>query len=86
MTRRRTPRTSALRLTTGRSARTFRHPYGLHAPMLALDFGALSVLITAADPVTVDDLRFARQLARESALLVLALERRFSETRRTAAA
>ncbi|MEV4159814.1 hypothetical protein [Nonomuraea dietziae] len=79
MTRRRTPRTSVIRLTTGQAARTLRHPYSLHPPVLALDFGATSVLITTSGPVTVDDLKFARQLAREAALFVLSLERRFGQ-------
>ncbi|MEU4699328.1 hypothetical protein [Nonomuraea dietziae] len=67
-----------IRLTTGQAARTLRHPYTLHPPVLALDFGATSVLITTAGPVTVDDLKFARQLAREAAHFVLTLERHFS--------
>ncbi|MEV4064027.1 hypothetical protein [Nonomuraea dietziae] len=79
MTRRRTPRTSVIRLTTGQAARTLRHPYSLHPPILALDFGATSVLITMAEPVTVDDLKFARQLACEASHFVLTLERRFGQ-------
>ncbi|MFI9843963.1 hypothetical protein ACIHFD_43495 [Nonomuraea sp. NPDC051941] len=77
MTRRRTPRTSVIRLTTGRTARTLLHPYGHREPVLALDFGAACVLVTTAGPVTADDLAFARQLARETARYVRWVERSF---------
>ncbi|GAA3159151.1 hypothetical protein [Nonomuraea roseoviolacea] len=79
MTRRRTPRRSVIRLTTGHTARTLRHPYGPE-PMLALDFGATSVLITTTGPVTGEDLEFARQLAREAARFAWSTERAFHAT------
>ncbi|MFI6811941.1 hypothetical protein ACIBG7_06015 [Nonomuraea sp. NPDC050328] len=86
MSRRRTPRTNALRFVTGRSARTLSHPYALHPPVLGLDFGAVSVLITTDSVITTADLCFARQLARQAALYVLALERHLSATRKESAA
>ncbi|MEV0194863.1 hypothetical protein [Nonomuraea sp. NPDC050691] len=79
MTRRRTPRRSVIRLTTGHTARTLRHPYG-REPVLALDFGATSVLITTTGPVTGEDLEFARQLAREAARFAWLIERAFYAT------
>ncbi|MFB9472237.1 hypothetical protein [Nonomuraea salmonea] len=42
MTRRRTPRNSVIRLTTGHAARTMNHPFARREPVLALDFGATS--------------------------------------------
>ncbi|MER7500407.1 hypothetical protein AB0L05_16035 [Nonomuraea pusilla] len=77
MTRRRTPRSSVIRLTTGHAARTLTHPYAHRAPVLALDFGATSVLVTTAGPVTAADLAFARQLAREATRFARSLERSF---------
>ncbi|MEV0228008.1 hypothetical protein [Nonomuraea sp. NPDC050786] len=75
MTRRRTPRTSMIRLTTGRTARTLLHPYGHREPVLALDFGAACVQVTTHGPVTLEDLTFARQLAREAARYARSVER-----------
>ncbi|TDD05552.1 hypothetical protein E1292_16905 [Nonomuraea deserti] len=75
MTRRRTPRTSVIRLTTGHAARTLTHPYARRQPVLALDFGATSVLVTTHGPATVEDLEFARQLAREASRFARSLER-----------
>ncbi|MEQ4721665.1 hypothetical protein [Nonomuraea sp. B19D2] len=75
MTRRRNPRTSVIRLTTGRTARTLFHPYGHREPVLALDFGAACVLVTTHGPVTLEDLAFARQLAREAARYARSVER-----------
>ncbi|MBT2233394.1 hypothetical protein [Nonomuraea sp. NEAU-A123] len=77
MTRRRTPRSSVIRLTTGHAARTLNHPYARREPVLALDFGATSVLVTTGGPVTADDLEFARQLAREASRFARSLERSF---------
>ncbi|MEV0594984.1 hypothetical protein [Nonomuraea cavernae] len=77
MTRRRTPRTSVIRLTTGNAARTLSHPFARREPVLALDFGATSVLVTTNGPVTVADLEFARQLAREAHRFARSMERSF---------
>ncbi|MET7462440.1 hypothetical protein [Nonomuraea sp. NPDC005501] len=77
MTRRRTPRCSVIRLTTGHTARTLRHPYGPE-PVLALDFGATSVLVTTTGPVTDEDVEFARQLAHEATRFARLLERTVS--------
>ncbi|WP_162794705.1 hypothetical protein [Nonomuraea lactucae] len=88
MTRRRTPRTSVIRLTTGHAARTLRHPYGHGEPVLALDFGAAFLLVTTAGPVTGQDVEFARQLAREAARFARSLESSFHtlpDTRQEAA-
>ncbi|NUW36045.1 hypothetical protein HTZ77_32190 [Nonomuraea sp. SMC257] len=79
MTRRRTPRRSVIRLATGQTARTLRHPYGPE-PVLALDFGATSVLITTTGPATGEDLEFARQLAREAARFAWSMERALHAT------
>jgi hypothetical protein len=77
MTRRRTPRNSVIRLTTGHAARTLNHPFPRRQPVLALDFGATSVLVTTNGAVTKEDLEFARQLAREAQRFVRSLERSF---------
>lgn len=77
MARRRTPRRSVIRLTTGHTARTLRHPYGHREPVLALDFGATSVLVTTNGPVTGEDVEFARQLAREAVRFARSLESSF---------
>ncbi|MEV0236099.1 hypothetical protein [Nonomuraea sp. NPDC050786] len=79
MTRRRTPRRSVIRLTTGHTARTLRHSYGPEL-VLALDFGATSVLITTTALVTDEDLEFARQLAREATRYAWSMERAFHST------
>ncbi|MFI7439419.1 hypothetical protein [Nonomuraea indica] len=76
MARRRTPRVSVIRLTTGHTARTLHHPYSWE-PMLTLDFGATSLLITTAGPATSRDVEFARQLAREAIRFARTLERTF---------
>jgi hypothetical protein len=76
MTRRRTPRSSVIRLTTGHAARTLRHPYR-GEPVLVLDFGATTVMVTTAGPVTGQDVEFARQLAREAARFARSLESSF---------
>ncbi|MGN9841609.1 hypothetical protein ACTMTI_26130 [Nonomuraea sp. H19] len=75
MTRRRTPRNSVIRLTTGNAARTLNHPFTRREPILALDFGATSVLVTTSGSVTAEDLEFARQLAREAHRFARSLER-----------
>jgi hypothetical protein len=79
MARRRTHRISTITLNTGRGARATNHPYPARTPVLALDFGALSVLVTtsAGDQVTVSDVAFARQLAREADQFARSVERSF---------
>ncbi|GLW07894.1 hypothetical protein Misp01_30240 [Microtetraspora sp. NBRC 13810] len=79
MARRRTQHTSIISLNTGCGARATNHPYPVRTPVLALDFGALSVLITtsASDVVTDADVEFARQLAREAWLFARSVERSF---------
>ncbi|MET8865590.1 hypothetical protein ABZW11_21850 [Nonomuraea sp. NPDC004580] len=77
MTRRRTPRNSVIRLTTGHAAHTLNHPFPRRQPVLALDFGATSVLVTTHGAVTKEDLEFARQLAREASRFARSLERSF---------
>ncbi|MEV0169033.1 hypothetical protein [Nonomuraea fuscirosea] len=77
MTRRRSPRNSVIRLTTGNAARTLNYPFTRREPVLALDFGATSVLVTTSGPVTADDLEFARQLAREAHRFARSVERSF---------
>ncbi|MFC7590402.1 hypothetical protein ACFQYP_46915 [Nonomuraea antimicrobica] len=69
-----------IRLTTGRTARTLLHPYGHREPVLALDFGAICVLVTTKGPVTADDLTFARQLAHEAARYARSIERTYRAT------
>ncbi|MFD2356031.1 hypothetical protein ACFSTC_52350 [Nonomuraea ferruginea] len=66
-----------IRLTTGNAARTLNHPFARREPVLALDFGATSVLVTTSGPVTVKDLEFAHQLAREAQRFARSLERSF---------
>jgi hypothetical protein len=66
---------SVIRLTTGHAARTLNHPYARREPVLALDFGATSVLVTTRGPATVEDLEFARQLAREAYRFARSVER-----------
>lgn len=78
MSRRRTPRTNVIRLTTGQAARATHHRYPHRMPVLVLEFGACSVLLTPADEVTVVDLAFARQLAHEADRYARAIERRLS--------
>ncbi|GAT69014.1 hypothetical protein PS9374_04679 [Planomonospora sphaerica] len=79
MTRRRTHRTSVISLNTGCGAQATNHPYPARTPVLALDFGALSVLVTtsAGDLVTASDVEFARQLAREAQAFARSVERSF---------
>ncbi|GIH91175.1 hypothetical protein ACFFMN_09275 [Planobispora siamensis] len=79
MTRRRTHRISIINLNTGRGARATHHRYPARTPVLALDFGAVSVLVTttASDQVTAADVDFARQLAREADAFACSVERSF---------
>ncbi|SFK30831.1 hypothetical protein SAMN05216275_12211 [Streptosporangium canum] len=79
MTRRRNHRVSIINLNTGRGARATSHPYPTRTPVLALDFGAVSVLVTtsAGDLVTAADVDFARQLAREADQFARSVERSF---------
>ncbi|GAA3160829.1 MULTISPECIES: hypothetical protein [Planomonospora] len=79
MTRRRNHRVSIINLNTGRGARATSHPYPARTPVLALDFGAVSVLVTttASDRVTAADVEFARQLAREAQTFARSVERSF---------
>ncbi|OUC84313.1 hypothetical protein [Streptosporangium minutum] len=79
MTRRRTHRVSIINLNTGRGARATSYPYPARTPVLALDFGAVSVLVTtsASDLVTAADVDFARQLAREALSFARLVERSF---------
>ncbi|MBG0826987.1 hypothetical protein HS041_04280 [Planomonospora sp. ID67723] len=79
MTRRRNHRVSIINLNTGRGARATSHPYPARTPVLALDFGAVSVLVTtsASDQVSAADVEFARQLAREAHAFARSVERSF---------
>ncbi|MEU4228917.1 hypothetical protein AB0F17_31875 [Nonomuraea sp. NPDC026600] len=77
MTRRRTPRRSVIRLTTAHHATATHHRYPYRSPVLALDCGATTVLLTCDGPVTAADLAFAHQLARETARYARSVERRF---------
>ncbi|GAA3134503.1 hypothetical protein [Streptosporangium carneum] len=79
MARRRTHRISTITLNTGRGARATNHPYPARTPILALDFGALSVLVTtsAGDLVTASDVDFARELASEAHRFARSVERSF---------
>jgi hypothetical protein len=69
MSRRRTPRTNVITLTTGRGVRTAHLPYPKRSPVLVLDFGAMSVRVGASADgrVSPEDLTFARQLADQAA-------------------
>ncbi|WP_406319005.1 hypothetical protein OHA77_16885 [Streptosporangium sp. NBC_01639] len=79
MTRRRNHRVSIINLNTGRGARATSYPYPTRTPVLALDFGAVSVLVTtsAGDLVTGADVEFARQLAHEAHAFARLVERSF---------
>ncbi|MEU3163789.1 hypothetical protein [Streptosporangium sp. NPDC006930] len=80
MTRRRTHRISTITLNTGRGARATNHPYLARPPVLALDFGAVSLLVTtsAGDLVTASDVEFARQLAHEADQFARSVESKFT--------
>ncbi|GAA2876030.1 hypothetical protein GCM10010517_37090 [Streptosporangium fragile] len=78
--RRRTARpTSVISLNTGDGATAENIAYPARTPVLALDFGATSVLVTtsAADRVTAADVEFARLLAHEAGAFARSVERRF---------
>jgi len=79
MASRKIKRISTIALNTGRGACATNHAYPTRTPVLALDFGALSVLVTTStgDEVTTSDLEFARQLAREAGKFARAVERSF---------
>ncbi|MFI7043280.1 hypothetical protein ACWDR9_13870 [Streptosporangium sandarakinum] len=79
MKHRRTHRIAAITLNAGSGAQVTHHLYPSRTPVLALDFGALSVLVTtsAGDRVTASDVEFARQLAREADQFARAVERSF---------
>ncbi|MFG1690330.1 hypothetical protein ACGFNP_60010 [Nonomuraea sp. NPDC049269] len=77
MTRRWTPRRSVIRLTTARNATATHHRYPYRSPVLALDCGATTVVLTSDGPVTAADLAFAHQLAREAARYARSVETRF---------
>ncbi|MCG5219611.1 hypothetical protein [Streptosporangium sp. KLBMP 9127] len=79
MSRRRNRPTSVINLNTGHGAHATNHPYPCRTPVLILDFGATSVLVTtsAGDLVTADDVAFARQLAREAHDFARSVERMF---------
>ncbi|MFI9556025.1 hypothetical protein [Nonomuraea endophytica] len=85
MTRRRTPRRSVIRLTTGQDAHATHHPYPFQTPVLALDCGATTVLLTSDGPVTAADLAFAHQLAREAVRFARSIESRLRTPERAAA-
>ncbi|MFI6537379.1 hypothetical protein ACIBHY_33350 [Nonomuraea sp. NPDC050547] len=85
MTRRRTPRRSVIRLTTGQEARATCHPYPYRSPVLALDCGATTVLLTSDGAPTAADLAFARQLAAAATRYALAIESRIHSTKEIAA-
>ncbi|MBB5138852.1 hypothetical protein HNP84_008610 [Thermocatellispora tengchongensis] len=67
-------------LTTGREARATNHRYPYRAPVLVLDFGPTSVLVTTSPDgeVTAQDVEFARQLAGEAYRFAREVERRHS--------
>ncbi|GGQ25158.1 hypothetical protein [Streptosporangium pseudovulgare] len=79
MKRRKAHRIAAITLNAGSGAQVTHHLYPSRTPVLALDFGALSVLVTtsAGDRVTASDVEFARQLAREADQFARAVERSF---------
>ncbi|MEW9531908.1 hypothetical protein [Microbispora sp. NPDC049125] len=79
MARRTVRPSSVISLNTGCGATAKAMPYPLRTPVLSLDFGSTSVLLTtsASDQVTAVDVEFARQLAREAASFARSVERRF---------
>ncbi|NAS22152.1 hypothetical protein GT755_10705 [Herbidospora sp. NEAU-GS84] len=66
-----------LNTAAGASAKALSYP--VRMPVLTLDVGSTSLLLTtsAGDRVTAADLEFARQLAREAAVFALWVERCF---------
>ncbi|MGW0192084.1 hypothetical protein [Nonomuraea sp. NPDC003201] len=71
--------TSVINLNTSAGARAENRPYRLRTPVLMMDFGATSVLVTTSTPnrITAADVEFARQLAEQSANFALSVERMF---------
>lgn len=71
--------TSIINVNTAAGARAKHFRYRARTPILALDFGTTSVLVTTstADRITAADVDFARQLAKQSANFALAVERMF---------
>ncbi|GAA2208431.1 hypothetical protein GCM10009850_038890 [Nonomuraea monospora] len=71
--------TSVINLNTSAGARAENRPYRLRTPVLLLDFGTTSVLVTTSAPtrVTADDVEFARQLAEQAARFATSVERMF---------
>ncbi|MFI7133855.1 hypothetical protein ACIBQ1_49830 [Nonomuraea sp. NPDC050153] len=78
-TRNRKRPTSVINLNTSAGARAENRPYRLRTPVLMLDFGATSVLVTTstATRVTAADVEFARQLAEQAAGFATSVERMF---------
>ncbi|MEO3811942.1 hypothetical protein ABGB17_23335 [Sphaerisporangium sp. B11E5] len=70
---------SVINLNTGHGAKAGNHPYPARTPVLMLDFGATSVLVTttASDTVTASDVDFARELASEAHAFAVSVERMF---------
>lgn len=71
--------TSIINLNTADGARVAHHPYRARTPVLALDFGTTSVLVTTSttNRITAADVAFARQLAEQASRFALAVERMF---------
>lgn len=71
--------TSIINLNTAEGARAAHRPYRARTPVLALDFGTTSVLVTTSttNRITAADVAFARQLAEQAAGFALAVERMF---------
>ncbi|MDP4501228.1 hypothetical protein [Nonomuraea turcica] len=79
MGRRKARPVSTIALKVGQGADPRNHPYPQRSPVLGLVFGGTQVLVTtsANDHVTLDDVEFARTLAREAAMFARAVERMF---------
>jgi hypothetical protein len=82
MSRRKGRPSSVLSLNTGCGARATHHNYPVRTPVLALDFGAMSVLVTTSgsDQVTAGDVEFARQLAHEASLFARSVAHKYRTT------
>lgn len=80
MGRRKVHPVSTINLKTGPGAAAANHPYPQRAPVLGLVFNGVQVLVTtsAGDHVTLDDVAFARCLAREAAAFATSVERMFN--------
>ncbi|MET9342675.1 hypothetical protein [Nonomuraea sp. NPDC003804] len=70
---------SVITLKTSGPSSAKSHPYPRRTPVLALDFDAISVLVTTScsNKVTPADVTFARELAKEAAAFAAAVERMF---------